>query len=72
MRLETCQQSGVFLTQDARHVKADLCEGAWQTAGKYLNALAKHGSVEKHRFRKRNYFINVALVKLFLDVSESR
>ncbi|PRD26438.1 UNVERIFIED_CONTAM: fic [Trichonephila clavipes] len=42
-----------------------------QTAAKYLDTLAKHGFVEKHRSGKHNYFINVAraLVKLFLDVS---
>jgi len=43
-----------------------------QTAAKYLDTLAEHGFVEKHRSGKNNYFINVALVKLFLDVSESR
>lgn len=43
-----------------------------QTAAKYLDMLAEHGFVEKHRSGKSNYFINVALVKLFLDVSESR
>jgi Fic family protein len=41
-----------------------------QTAAKYLDTLAEHGFVEKHRSGKNNYFINVALVKLFLDVSE--
>ena len=40
-----------------------------QTAAKYLDTLAEHGFVEKHRSGKNNYFINVALVKLFLDVS---
>jgi Fic family protein len=43
-----------------------------QTAAKYLDTLAEHGFIEKHRSGKSNYFINVALVKLFLDVSESR
>jgi DNA-binding IclR family transcriptional regulator len=40
-----------------------------QTAAKYLDTLAEQGFVEKHRSGKNNYFINVALVKLFLDVS---
>jgi Fic family protein len=42
-----------------------------QTAAKYLDTLADCGFVEKHRSGKSNYFINVALVKLFLDVSGS-
>ena len=42
---------------------------ARQTAAKYLDTLADHGFVEKHRSGKNNYFINVALVRLFLDVS---
>lgn len=42
-----------------------------QTAAKYLDTLTEHGFVEKHRSGKSNYFINVALVKLFLDVSGS-
>ena len=42
-----------------------------QTAAKYLDTLADRGFVEKHRSGKNNYFINVALVKLFLDVSGS-
>jgi Fic family protein len=40
-----------------------------QTAAKYLDTLAEHGFVEKHRSGKNNYFINVALVKLFLDAA---
>ncbi len=43
-----------------------------QTAAKYLDTLAEQGFVEKHRSGKHNYFINVALVKLFLDVSADR
>ncbi|TRD17280.1 Fic family protein [Palleronia caenipelagi] len=43
-----------------------------QTAAKYLDALAETGFVEKHRSGKHNYFVNVALVNLFLDVSEGR
>ena len=40
-----------------------------QTAAKYLDTLAEQGFVEKHRSGKSNYYINVALVRLFLDAS---
>lgn len=40
-----------------------------QTAAKYLDTLAEHGFVEKHRSGKSNYYINVALVRLFLEAS---
>ena len=40
-----------------------------QTAAKYLDTLAGQGFVEKHRSGKSNYYINVALVRLFLDAS---
>jgi len=40
-----------------------------QTAARYLDALADLGLVEKHRSGKHIYFINTALVGLFLDVS---
>lgn len=43
-----------------------------QTAAKYLDTLAEHGFVEKHRSGKNNYFINVDLVHLFLEVSGGR
>ncbi len=40
-----------------------------QTAAKYLDTLAERGFVEKHRSGKNKSFINVALVKLFQDIS---
>lgn len=40
-----------------------------QTAAKYLDTLAAHGFVEKHPIGRSNYYINIALVRLFLDVS---
>lgn len=43
-----------------------------QTAAKYLDTLAEHGFVEKHHSGRSNYYINVALVELFLEVSEGR
>jgi Fic family protein len=43
-----------------------------QTAAKYLDTLAEHNFVEKHRSGKNNYFINVELVHLFLEVSGGR
>jgi len=41
-----------------------------QTAAKYLEKLAKSGLVTKHQAGRNNYYINSALVKLFLDVAE--
>lgn len=43
-----------------------------QTAAKYLDTLAEHGFVEKHKAGKNNYFINVLLVRLFLETSNGR
>ena len=40
-----------------------------QAAAKYLDTLAEQGFVEKHRSGKSNYYINVALVRLFLNAS---
>lgn len=40
-----------------------------QTAAKYLDMLAEHGFVRKHQAGRSNYYINEALVRLFLDVS---
>lgn len=40
-----------------------------QTAAKYLDELARSGIVEKVQVGRNNYFINSALVKLFLDVA---
>ncbi len=41
-----------------------------QTAAKYLDTLVDNGFVEKHQSGRSNYFINVALVALFQEVSE--
>jgi Fic family protein len=43
-----------------------------QTAAKYLDTLAETGFVEKHQAGRSNYYINSALVRLFMDVSEGR
>lgn len=43
-----------------------------QTAAKYLDLLAEKGFVEKHRSGRSNYYINTALVRLFLDVAGGR
>lgn len=43
-----------------------------QTAAKYLDTLAEKAFVEKHRSGRSNYYINTALVRLFLDVSGGR
>ncbi|MGB3315110.1 MAG: Fic family protein [Albidovulum sp.] len=40
-----------------------------QTAAKYLDELAAHGIVDKIQVGRNNYFINTALVQLFLDVA---
>ena len=39
------------------------------TAARYLNTLAENGFVKKHQAGRNNYYINEALVALFLDVS---
>jgi Fic family protein len=43
-----------------------------QTAAKYLDLLAEKGFVAKHRSGRSNYYVNEALVRLFLDVSGGR
>jgi len=43
-----------------------------QTAAKYLDLLAEKGFVAKHRAGRSNYYVNEALVRLFLDVSGGR
>lgn len=43
-----------------------------QTAARYLDALAAAGFVTKHQSGRNNYYVNAALVRLFLDVSGSR
>lgn len=40
-----------------------------QTAARYLDTLADRGFVEKHHAGRSNYYINVALVRLFLEAS---
>ncbi len=42
-----------------------------QTAAKYLDTLAEKGFVEKHQAGRNNYYINIALAKLFYDVSKA-
>lgn len=42
-----------------------------QTAARYLDTLADGGFVEKHRAGKHNYYINTALVRLLMTVSET-
>ncbi|WP_298966656.1 Fic family protein [uncultured Roseibium sp.] len=53
------------------YVQADL-DVTRQTAAKYLDTLTEHNFVDKHRSGKNNYFINVNLVHLFLEVSGGR
>lgn len=40
------------------------------TATKYLNLLAEHGFVEKHKVGRSNYFVNKPLVKLIIQQEE--
>jgi len=54
------------------YVQKDLDLKARQTAARYLESLAEHGFVEKHQAGRNNYYINTALVRLFLDVSGER
>ena len=42
-----------------------------QTAARHLDTLAEAGFVEKHRAGRNNYYINVALVALFMRVSDA-
>jgi Fic family protein len=42
-----------------------------QTAARYLDNLAEHGFLDKHRAGKNNYFINTRLVRLLMTVSEA-
>jgi len=41
-----------------------------QTAARYLDTLSESGFVEKHRAGKSNYYINTALVRLLMTVSD--
>lgn len=43
-----------------------------QTAAKHLDTLAEKGFVTKHKSGKNNYYVNDALVRLFVDVSGGR
>ncbi len=43
-----------------------------QTAAKYLDQLAAHGLVEKHTAGRSNYYVNAALLALFLQVSDGQ
>jgi len=54
------------------YVQNDLGLKARQTAARYLDALATEGFVTKHQAGRNNYYINAALVRLFLDVSGGR
>ena len=54
------------------YLQRDLGLKARQTAAKYLDTLSKHGFVAKHRTGRNNYYINSALVRLFLDASGER
>ncbi len=40
-----------------------------QTASRYLERLAAHDFVRKHKARRGNYYVNTRLVELFLRVS---
>jgi predicted transcriptional regulator len=42
-----------------------------QTAADYLEQLVEKGFLEKHKSGRSNYYINTALVALFLQVSEA-
>ena len=42
-----------------------------QTASAYLEQLTTHGFVQKHHIGTSNYYINVDLVRLFMEVSEA-
>ena len=52
------------------YVQSDL-DITRQTAARYLDSLAEHGFVDKHRAGKNNYFINTRLVRLLMTVSEA-
>lgn len=52
------------------YVQTDL-DITRQTAARYLDILAEHGFVDKHRAGKNNYYINTRLVRLLMAVSEA-
>ncbi len=41
-----------------------------QTASRYLNMIVEAGLLDKHKLGKENYYVNTALMNLFLNVSE--
>lgn len=43
-----------------------------QTAAKYLDALAEKGFISKQRAGNHNYYVNVPLVRLFVDSPETK
>ena len=51
------------------YVQTDL-KVTRQTAARYLDTLADHGFIEKHRAGKANYYVNTRLVRLLMMVSE--
>ncbi|MDR3414302.1 MAG: Fic/DOC family N-terminal domain-containing protein [Formivibrio sp.] len=53
------------------YVQEDLNLRSRQTAAKYLDTLAENGFVVKHQAGRNNYYINTALVRLFLDMPEN-
>lgn len=53
------------------YVQAELGLKARQTAARYLDTLAAEGFVTKRQTGRNNYYVNTALVALFLDVSGS-
>ena len=54
------------------YVQKELDLKSRQTAAKYLDALAEAGFVDKHQSGRNNYYINTALVGLFLAMPEGR
>lgn len=54
------------------YVQKDLDLKARQTAAKYLDLLAEAGFVEKQQAGRNNYYVNVALVRLFVDEAGGR
>jgi Fic family protein len=53
-------------------VQKDHDLNAQQTAAKYLDQLAEAGFVEKQQAGRNNYYVNVALVRLFVDEAGGR
>lgn len=51
------------------YVQKDLNLQARQMASRYLEQLTEHRLVEKHRIGTSNYYINVNVVRLFMEVT---